>query len=117
MKRFLFPLGLIAIAAVMIIIFVLGNKAQAPETKSETKLGSKHAELARDHIPPGSPRPTYNSNPPSTGPHYYNQDCPAKWGTINPQPVQPDECYIHNLEHGGIWITYRPDLPADQIDK
>ncbi|HEV2760129.1 MAG TPA: DUF3105 domain-containing protein [Acidimicrobiales bacterium] len=48
---------------------------------------------------------------------------PPVGGTHNPvwqqcgyydQPV-PNEKAVHSLEHGAIWITYRPDLPAAQI--
>ncbi len=57
------------------------------------------------------------------GPIDYPQD-PAAGGPHNPvwqncgfydEPV-PTERVVHSQEHGAVWITYRPDLPADQID-
>ncbi|MCA1696954.1 MAG: DUF3105 domain-containing protein, partial [Actinobacteria bacterium] len=29
-------------------------------------------------------------------------------------PVRSENA-VHSLEHGAIWVTYRPDLPADQV--
>ena len=55
----------------------------------------------------------------------YQGEVPPAGGTHNPAwqncdvyegPV-PWENTVHSLEHGAIWITYRPDLPADQIEK
>jgi len=59
------------------------------------------------HIAIGATHDPYNSNPPTSGPHYAQ---PADWGVYT-QPL-PDEQVIHNLEHGGIWITYK-DLDQD----
>ena len=47
----------------------------------------------------------YNSNPPSSGPHYAR---PANWGMYDYEVN--DKIFIHNLEHGGIWISYRPGV-------
>ena len=60
------------------------------------------------HIQPGAEREAYNSNPPTSGPHYAR---PAQWG-IYSQEI-PEGGIIHSLEHGGIWISYRPELDDD----
>lgn len=71
--------------------------------KAETeKPGEAIPETGRNHIPVGTEHEAYNSNPPTSGPHYEQW---APWGIYDEK--LPDEQLIHNLEHGGIWISYR----------
>ncbi len=53
---------------------------------------------------------TYAQSPPVGGDHY------PTWLNcgVYTQPV-PDQLAVHSLEHGAVWVTYRPDLPADQV--
>lgn len=32
------------------------------------------------------------------------------------EPVQ-DAHAVHSLEHGAVWLTFRPDLPEDQVTR
>ncbi len=49
--------------------------------------------------------------PPAFGPHFSAwQNC-----GIYDQPVGLGNA-LHSLEHGAVWLTYSPDLPADQVE-
>jgi len=63
--------------------------------------------LGHDHVPGPV---TYAVTPPVGGPHN------GIWmnAGVYTKPV-PSERAVHNLEHGAVWITYRPNLPADQV--
>jgi Protein of unknown function (DUF3105) len=74
-----------------------------PQPISPAIPGEAIPTLEASHIPP-SETATYNSNPPTSGAHY---ELPATWGIHNQAPL--DEALVHNLEHGGIVISYNPD--------
>ena len=73
-----------------------------PGTTGPTALG-------HDHVP-GPVK--YAITPPVGGPHN------ATWmnAGVYTQPVPPERA-VHNLEHGAVWITYRPNLPKSQVDQ
>ncbi len=61
------------------------------------------------HIEPGTPHPEYNSDPPSSGPHYASPVDPGFYS----DPLEPEQV-VHNLEHGQIVIWYESDLPEEE---
>lgn len=111
MKKYGLPLLVVAIVAIMIGIFVVGNRAPATQ-ENATLLGVKHADLGQKHIAVGDTHLAYNSNTPSSGPHYAS---PTPWGIKTIEVV--DETLVHNAEHGGIVISYKPDLPVTDLEK
>jgi hypothetical protein len=57
---------------------------------------------------------TYPINPPVGGTHNFNwQNC---MGDVYDAPIA-NEHAVHSLEHGAVWVTYRSDLPADQVQQ
>jgi hypothetical protein len=62
------------------------------------------------HVETGE-RVDYAQSPPVGGDHWPSwQNC-----GVYPEPLTP-EFAVHSLEHGAVWITYRPDLPQEEID-
>lgn len=53
---------------------------------------------------------SYQQTPPAGGPHDpVWEDC-----GVYTQPLR-NENVVHSLEHGTVWVTYRPGLPASDV--
>lgn len=104
-------IGLVTISVVVGGAFLLSSVqlgGSGQWQRGKTTIGEDVPIQGQDHIQPGQSHPAYNSNPPTSGWHWPNA---AKNGIYDSQ--LPDEQLIHNLEHGHIWISYKPDI-ADE---
>jgi len=54
----------------------------------------------------------WNTNPPTSGPHYAQW---AIWGAYTTPLYQAQ--VVHNLEHGGIYLQYGKDVPQATVDQ
>jgi hypothetical protein len=93
-------LGAIIVAAVAVYLF---NQTPSDLTGVQT-----FPNQVQTHVE--TPQ-TYNPAPPVGGPHS------QAWLNcgIYDQPV-PNENAVHSMEHGAVWVTYRPDLPAADVE-
>jgi hypothetical protein len=111
LKKYLVAGIVILAVAVMGGLFVAGNQT-SPKQADVALLGVKHPNQGQEHIAVGAQHIAYNSNIPSSGPHYVD---PMTWGIHDTE--LPDETLVHNQEHGGIVIAYKPDLAPVEIDQ
>jgi hypothetical protein len=100
-----FALGGAALVALVVFIAVrsgVGQPATPGEIQRFGALSRTHSEAAQ----------SYAQSPPVGGAHS------ATWQNcgIYDQPVR-NENAVHTLEHGAVWITYRPDLPAAEVEQ
>ncbi len=88
-----------------VLLFLQDQKASKLAVREASsnlpQVGEEIPILGRDHTKDINFKAEYNSNPPTSGPHF---EYAEKWGVFD--DVQPDVKMIHNLEHGGIWISY-----------
>lgn len=89
-----------------VTVLVLGGiiVASSLSPENQPSLGEEIELQPATHITVGESHPDYSSNPPTSGWHYAS---PAEWGA-SIDPID-DETAIHNLEHGGVWISYHPE--------
>lgn len=102
-------IGIIALLAAGVIgSIVISQSNSAPP---QNRLGQEQPDFGREHLQPGQSA-KYDSDFPTSGTH---SPQPADWGAYK-QEI-PNENLIHSMEHGGIVITYRPDLDAATVSK
>jgi hypothetical protein len=97
----------VAVVALIVISIVLTPRPTATPSASGGIRGLTTYSNTAGHVQ-GSV--TYDQTPPVGGPH--NQvwlNC-----GIYTQPV-PNENAVHDLEHGAVWVTYDPSLPASTV--
>jgi hypothetical protein len=113
-----FPWGVAAMSSVIgvlligILVYAFTNQGagfQDPLAKADKQVAGvqKFGNLDRNHV---QTNVTYPQSPPVGGKHN------PVWQTcaIYTTPIA-NEHAVHSLEHGAVWITYRPDLPVSQL--
>ena len=99
------------IVIIAVVLFVRSSQLPDVDLGENPDESVVYANLGQEHIPEGSPRPAYNSNPPTSGPHY------TQWlPTGVYDQAAPDENLVHNLEHGHIWLSYRDAADTEAIE-
>ena len=97
-----------ALALVVLAVIALVTVKLVAGRGSGSIAGVEHfSGLSRAHVQADV---HYPQTPPVGGPHS------PEWLNcgVYRYPVR-SEYAVHSLEHGAVWITYRPDLPAAQV--
>ena len=110
--------GIVALAAVGVLIAATGSggggtdeaRVRGAAEAAGCTFVSKPALPASHSITSPDGVAKWNTDPPTTGPHY---EVPAVFGSYT-EPLQPARL-VHNLEHGGVFIQYGKDVPEATV--
>jgi Protein of unknown function (DUF3105) len=97
------------VGAIFVFIFPPGPTSSGGSTGSNIGAGVvAYPNLPRTHQ---DGTISYVQNPPVGGNHN------AQWQNcgVYDKPIR-NENGVHTLEHGAVWITYQPNLPADEVN-
>jgi hypothetical protein len=101
-------IGAIFVLVAGLVVYAVWQTISARTASSQPIEGLEtFPNLSGDHV---DGVVNYEQTPPVGGPHN------AIWQNcgVYAEPVA-NENAVHALEHGAVWITYQPDLPADQV--
>jgi hypothetical protein len=104
-RRFVILGVVLALLVGAAVVLLLRDDEGPPTGLGEV---TTYDDLSRAHVPGNV---NYPQSPPVGGAHDpIWLDC-----GVYDRPVR-EENAVHSLEHGAVWITYRPGLSADEID-
>ncbi len=100
-------IGILAVLVIGTFGFIIFKNSKQPVVE---RPGMAHEDKGRQHV--ASNAATYGGpEAPTSGDH----SDPLEWQAYG-QEI-PDINVIHNMEHGGVYISYQPDLPADVVQQ
>jgi len=108
-------IGVVLLTLVIVVggTWVFSKKGvEQKEKLSKSMLGEKMPDLGGQHVAEGKEHSAYNSNPPTSGPHWVGVAGPG----IKTKPT-PDELVLHSMEHGAAVVWYREGLEQNEVDK
>lgn len=104
------------IVGLIAVVFVAGFVALVVFDARQKAASSPPGEVQNVDVGPAGQHTEgdvdYAQTPPAGGEHN------PVWQNAGyyPEPIR-DENAVHTLEHGAVWIAYRPDLPQGQVDQ
>ena len=95
----------LGIVAVVVALLATRGGSDEPDIAGLRRFN----DLSRGHVQTSV---AYEQTPPVGGDHHpIWQNCGFYTEAV------PNENAAHSLEHGAVWITYRPGLASDQVDR
>lgn len=95
-------------SAGLVLALIVGAVAFAILSRPGLEAVTEYEDLGRDHV---TEAVEYPQDPPVGGDHNS-----AWWNCgVYTEPIPPYHA-VHSLEHGAVWLTYQPDLPAEQVE-
>ncbi|HKJ12323.1 MAG TPA: DUF3105 domain-containing protein [Ornithinimicrobium sp.] len=93
----------------LVLLLIVGAIGYAVLSRPDLSAVKEYEDLGRDHVEAAV---EYPQSPPAGGDH--NQ----AWWTcgVYDDPI-PAHHAVHSLEHGAVWLTYRPDISAEEREQ
>lgn len=125
-KRNLVTTAVALLVAAGVVALVISDRNRITQqiqnygvSEDEASCGEveEHEPHGADHIGVGEAHEPYDTNPPTSGPHYNEAGLgPVQTGFYEDAAEAPPEGVLHNLEHSQIVIYYNPDAPDEVIE-